>query len=417
MSQPNDSDLSTSYDSTIFHPITSNIFTNPARLGLIQPPLRSSTPQDPQNLPPSDASGSVPPVLRNFPHSLSQDSLSSLSQEDLESSSSSTHLADVDILVSSNSEFTMGDSTLMPEHFTGKDSSHAEEWLDRFLHFANFKQWNHAQKIQVFPLFSKDSAYLWYKDVLQTSDNEFILFDDVQKLFKDKYVHPTDRWSLLEKFGSRKLLPTETIDVYLAELTETASLLGKTETDILDAFVRGLDDSTRQHVLMKQPKTLNDAVSFARLARSILPQVKQDQGVSTAIDTLREQIAALSAKLTPSPRVNTFQYQQDRRSKSASPPNRYPLGPPQPPHPQFWQQSSPEPYYQRRQQPLPQRNNFRQGRNMARNQQCYRCGGEYVFSHADKCPARNAKCHFCQKVGHFHQVCRARSRSNTIQRQ
>ncbi|XP_067659261.1 uncharacterized protein [Haliotis asinina] len=125
---------------------------------------------------------------------------------------------------------------------------------------------------------------------------------------------------------------------------------------------------------MKQPKTLNDAVSFARLARSILPQGKQDQGVSTAIDTLREQIAALSAKLTPSPRVNTFQYQQDRRSKSASPPNRYPSGPPQPPHPQFWQQSSPEPYYQRRQQPLPQRNNFRQGRNMGRNQQCYRCG-------------------------------------------
>ncbi len=70
-------------------------------------------------------------------------------------------------------DFNIGDFALMPEHFKGKDGSHAVEWLDRLLHFTNFKKWTNAQKIKVFPLFLKDPAYLWFKDLLQSVENEF----------------------------------------------------------------------------------------------------------------------------------------------------------------------------------------------------------------------------------------------------
>ncbi|XP_048252709.1 uncharacterized protein LOC125380964 [Haliotis rufescens] len=269
----------------------------------------------------------------------------------------------------------MGDSTLMPEHFTGKDTTHAAEWLDRFLHFGNFKKWTDAQKVEVFPLFLKDSAYLWYKDLIPSLGEDIIIFDEVEKLFRDKYIHPTDRWALLESFVSRRLSPTEPIDTYLADLTQTASLLGKTDMDLMDAFVRGLDDGTRQHVLMKQPTALNEAVSFARLARSIIPQISENTGVKLAIDTLRDQIATLAAKLAPSSsQINTFQSRQNRYSQPPRQSSRYTTRPWQPPRQQFQPLSYPDGPHQQRSQPPPQRTQYNTGRTMARARPCYRCG-------------------------------------------
>ncbi|XP_048258006.1 uncharacterized protein LOC125383567 isoform X1 [Haliotis rufescens] len=271
----------------------------------------------------------------------------------------------------------MGDSTLMPEHFTGRDTTHAAEWLDRFLHFGNFKKWTDAQKVEVFPLFLKDSAYLWYKDLIPSLGEEIIIFDEVERLFRDKYVHPTDRWALLEFFVSRRLSPTEPIDTYLADLTQTASLLGKTDMDLMDAFVRGLDDGTRQHVLMKQPTALNEAVSFARLARSIIPQIAENTGVKLAIDTLRDQIATLAAKLAPSSsQVNTFQSRQNRYSQPPRQSSRYTTRPWQPPRQQFQPLSYPDGPHQQRSQPPPQRTQYNTGRTMARARPCYRCGDD-----------------------------------------
>ncbi|XP_046560344.1 uncharacterized protein LOC124269371 [Haliotis rubra] len=379
MPRGNDSDSSTSYDSLVqSRPITSNIFTNPVRLGIIQPPFQPlSAPRD------LFLSLSLEDLdLSLFSNELQhQAGLPDLSSLDLSSSVNSSYSAP---------DFNMGDSTLMPEHFTGRDTSHAAEWLDRFTHFGNFKRWTDAQKIEVFPLFLKDAAYLWYKDLIESAEEEIVRFDEIEKLFKDKYVHPTDRWALLETFVSRKLSPKEAIDTYLADLTETASLLGKSDTDLMDAFVRGLDDNTRRHVLMKQPTVLNEAVSFARLARSVIPQSEDSTNVMLAIDTLRLQIAELSAKLAPvSSQINTYESRQNQR-------------------PQFPRQSR---YTDRPWQPTPQWTDPIQGHNMARGRQCYRCGGEYDFSHSDFCPARNVQCHFCHKIGHFQRVCRARYQS------
>ncbi|XP_071118331.1 uncharacterized protein [Haliotis cracherodii] len=271
----------------------------------------------------------------------------------------------------------MGDSTLMPEHFTGRDTTHAAEWLDRFLHFGNFKKWTDAQKVEVFPLFLKDSAYLWYKDFIPSLGEDIIIFDEVERLFRDKYVHPTDRWALLESFVSRRLSPTEPIDTYLADLTQTASLLGKTDMDLMDAFVRGLDDGTKQHVLMKQPTALNEAVSFARLARSIIPQIAENTGVKLAIDTLRDQIATLAAKLAPSSsQVNTFQSRQNQYSQPPRQSSRYTTRPWQPPQQQFQPLSYPDGPHQQRRQPPPQRQQYNTGRTMARARPCYRCGDD-----------------------------------------
>ncbi len=39
---------------------------------------------------------------------------------------------------------------------------------------------------------------------------------------------------------------------------------------------------------------------------------------------------------------------------------------------------------------------------------CYNCGEHHTKE--EKCPAKNAKCHFCKKKGHYQKVCRSKSR-------
>ena len=38
---------------------------------------------------------------------------------------------------------------------------------------------------------------------------------------------------------------------------------------------------------------------------------------------------------------------------------------------------------------------------------CYNCGYEHP---PENCPAKNAECHFCKKIGHFRKVCKKRLR-------
>ena len=45
---------------------------------------------------------------------------------------------------------------------------------------------------------------------------------------------------------------------------------------------------------------------------------------------------------------------------------------------------------------------------------CMRCGKpEHQLGH--KCPAKNAKCKECYKIGHFHKVCQSKKRANLVQ--
>ena len=40
---------------------------------------------------------------------------------------------------------------------------------------------------------------------------------------------------------------------------------------------------------------------------------------------------------------------------------------------------------------------------------CYRCDREGHFSRDSCCPARNAECQWCHKMGHFAKVCQTKS--------
>lgn len=53
--------------------------------------------------------------------------------------------------------------------------------------------------------------------------------------------------------------------------------------------------------------------------------------------------------------------------------------------------------------------NFQRSDNKSEDRKCYRCGSSNHLASDSKCPAKNATCHSCGKVGHFSSVCHAKT--------
>jgi len=55
----------------------------------------------------------------------------------------------------------------------------------------------------------------------------------------------------------------------------------------------------------------------------------------------------------------------------------------------------------------------KQSKIIPRKKNCYFCGG-HMHSNRSSCPAREATCHNCAKVGHFSKVCQSNAKSSTV---
>ena len=54
--------------------------------------------------------------------------------------------------------------------------------------------------------------------------------------------------------------------------------------------------------------------------------------------------------------------------------------------------------------------NHQSGKPLGMEGKCMRCG-KPDHQPGQKCPAKNAKCKECHKIGHFHKVCQSKKRT------
>ena len=131
------------------------------------------------------------------------------------------------------------DVKLIPE-FSGIGED-VVDWIDKVEMVCKL-QTPEAPQQTVIPLRLKAGALSVYRQ-LPTEDKR-----DPEKVKSAlKRAFALDKFAAYERFADRRLQPGESVDVFIAELEQLASLFGgMTEEGITCAFVTGLPDSVRQ---------------------------------------------------------------------------------------------------------------------------------------------------------------------------
>ena len=106
---------------------------------------------------------------------------------------------------------------------------------------------------------------------------------------------PEKKWSLRSKTYSLKQ-EGRLLDEYASELNKYTTRLQMDPQTKLDLFIQGLDNSLKQHLLLKQPRTFDQALRAARLKDSVQ---QQDSNVDILLEKLVKRLQKQDLKASP----------------------------------------------------------------------------------------------------------------------
>jgi hypothetical protein len=140
------------------------------------------------------------------------------------------------------------DNSVQPyksQNQTGKP----EIWLTIFDRLCTLKGWNANQKAQVFPLYLRDTALIWYNRQSTTTRENF---DDLKKAFCVEFsFSQAQLYNKLSDLTSRSQKPEESIEDYLLDVTQRCQQLGRSEEQELEHMLAGLRPDLKTQVLVQ----------------------------------------------------------------------------------------------------------------------------------------------------------------------
>ena len=151
----------------------------------------------------------------------------------------------------------------MPEPFTGDQDE--DLWMKKFTQFAQLQGWNETRQLALMPLLLQDKALTWFDSLADQQRETFQVFKE--NLFKRYRPHEATRWLRLRQFADRRHQPHESVEDYFQTMTRQGQQLGKTTTDIMETIVAGLLPAIPRFIMTQNPKTIDEALDFARTAK------------------------------------------------------------------------------------------------------------------------------------------------------
>lgn len=214
-------------------------------------------------------------------------STSSISQTD-----SSEEISDSHKQNSKSMDHTSIPSSLCPEPFSGHENDDASIWLNRIHIYTQLRAWSPEQTLNAFPLFLRDAAAIWY-DTLDPTKKATV--ENLTQAFKERYFpHTTLRWVKLDQFNTRQQQPDESTTTYTQKMIKLGKDIDKSDKEIMEACVRGYRPYIKTYVLEKEPKSLEEALRFARVAEAF----RQEQSDVKVLQALSEQMKDFQNNVT-----------------------------------------------------------------------------------------------------------------------
>ena len=318
------------------------------------------------------------------------------------------------------SPFTMF-SKIKLEKFKGDGTQSLTAWYTNFCQWAEFYELSEKKIVDAFPFYLESHAKVWY-DSLSFEQKSNI---NVLKLLFFNRFKEFDNFFDLSVLQMKQGV-TESVGDYLTRILKHAMVKNIPQNVVLSVAINGLKNELKPLVMTHNPNTMEKLRQVALLAEksqpsqsitletyeTLLAEIKQiKETVKSDINALMQEIRSDVNVLGPreQPYYASTDFQQ-----SMAPAVSYRQNVPQTQHTSYT--------YQRHRSQHRQTQRYRPSKlhglkiqlshttptnNLSQRMQlpsCSYCLGQCV--ERLQCPARNATCHNCQKLGHFKRACR-----------
>ena len=151
-------------------------------------------------------------------------------------------------------------------NFSGQEND-AREFLDQFEYYANFCKWSDKEKLAAIPLALIGSAKAW----LFTLTESYSTYDEFMFLFKKRFLSQTDNWVLRRELSTRTQKPGERVLDYSTDVIKRCRRLNLPDNEQMFKFIEGLLPDIRDFVILREPKSLDEAISHAKIKATVSP--------------------------------------------------------------------------------------------------------------------------------------------------
>ena len=196
-----------------------------------------------------------------------------------------------DLLKTNNSR-----KSFQPSKFSGKTSENAREFLSTFNNYCKLNNISGDEKLLSFEMCITGAAKSWFNGLTTDTINDF---NKVQSEFNENFVQ-NNAWINTTRLDNRRLLPTESAEQYIADVSELAQLVGATDNELSKALIRGLPNGLRWNVISFNPKSLSDTIQRILLGEATLSMADSvnvnaiDGTITSAVSKIEDKVDRLA---------------------------------------------------------------------------------------------------------------------------
>ena len=157
---------------------------------------------------------------------------------------------------------TKPSTEIHPTPFTGTAADIILDWLKNFDCIAAHNFWNDQKQLQIIPVYLKDTALNFYRSLPEQTKIDITL---LKAALRDRY-HMQDRlYNMCVKLRELRHFKQYLLTItYINDLDTLARHLELPEQQKIHYFIFGLKPKLKQALLIRQPQTYDDAVTFAK---------------------------------------------------------------------------------------------------------------------------------------------------------
>lgn len=178
--------------------------------------------------------------------------------------------------------------------FSGSNTENISDFILKFRRYALLNNINDEQQILFLPLLLEGSALTTYESIpAEHKNNLDDIFASLQQRFNPSSLKILKR----SKLATRKMGINEDLEEYIEHILTSARHIGLGQEDTMMCFLQGLRSDVKEHTLLAQPTSLNEALEAARL-KAAACETNANPTVA-AIRDLQSSFSELAGKLTP----------------------------------------------------------------------------------------------------------------------